>query len=50
MLSDLIREKVDEIRDDSLYDDRVREEDEQKDQLDQVSQRWSDVVEFLQGN
>lgn len=49
VLSDLIRESVDEIRDDSFYDERVREENEQKSQLEEVSQRWGEVIEFLQG-
>ena len=50
MLSDLIREKVDEIRDESLFEEREREESEDKLQLQQVSSRWDEVTEFLQDN
>lgn len=49
VISDLIREAVDELRDDSLYREREREEQEQKEQLQKVSERWDEVTEFLEG-
>lgn len=48
VLSDLIRAQVDSIRDDNLYKQREEEEERQKSQLAGVSQRWDDVVEFLE--
>lgn len=49
VLSDLIREKVDEIRDDRLYEYMVEREEREKQQLSQVSNKWSEVVDFIEG-
>jgi hypothetical protein len=47
VLSDLIRDKVAEIRDDEAYEERKDEEDNQKKQLETVSDHWDAVTEFL---
>jgi hypothetical protein len=48
VMSDLIRDAVDNLRDDRLYEDMQVQEDTEKRQLQTVSDRWSDVVEFIE--
>jgi hypothetical protein len=48
VLSDLIRAKVDDLRDDALYAEKQEEEDHQKEQLGKVSDKWDTVAEFVE--
>ena len=48
VLADLIRAKVDEIRDDNLYAKKQEQEFHEKEQLVKVSDNWSDVAEFVE--
>lgn len=48
VLSDLIRAKVDELRDDVEYDEKVRQEVAEKEQLAKVSTNWDEVAEFVE--
>ena len=48
VLSDLIRGKIDEIRDDHLYNQRGAEEETEKEQLGKVSDQWDEVAEFVE--
>ena len=48
VLSDLIRAKVDELRDDSLYAEKVEEEEHEKEQLGKVSDKWDAVAKFVE--
>lgn len=47
VLSDLVREQVDKLRDDERYEDKVTQEGIEKDQLVKVYENWDDVTEFL---
>jgi len=49
VLESLIEEAVAEIRDDELYQSALEDESTNKDLMRQVSRRWDDVVNFLQG-
>jgi hypothetical protein len=48
VLADLVRAKVDELRDDTLYAEKTEQEFHEKTQLVKVSDNWSDVAEFVQ--
>ncbi len=48
VLSDLVRAKVDELRDDTLYAEKTELEFHEKTQLVKVSDNWSDVAEFVE--
>lgn len=48
VLSDLIRAKVDELRDDHLYSEQQEREDLEKEQLGKVSDKWEEVAEFVE--
>jgi hypothetical protein len=48
VLADLIRAKVEEIRDDNLYSEKQEQEFHEKEQLIKVSDNWSDVAEFVE--
>lgn len=48
VLADLIRAKVDEIRDDNLYAEKQEQEFHEKEQLVKVSDNWSVVAEFVE--
>ena len=47
VLSDLIRAKVDELRDEGVYAEKREQENREKKQLDTVSDHWDDVTNFL---
>lgn len=47
VLSDLIREKVAEIRDDDAYAEKERQESAEKAQLVKVQENWDKVAEFV---
>ena len=49
VLSDLVRAKVDELRDETLFQEQLHREMIHKDQLGDVRDRWDEVVEFLEG-
>jgi hypothetical protein len=48
VLADLVRAKVDELRDDDLYAEKTEQEFHEKTQLVKVSDNWSDVAEFVE--
>lgn len=48
VLSNLIRAKVAELRDEALYEEKVSQEDNEKALLGDASDRWEDVVEMLE--
>lgn len=50
VLADLIRAKVDELRDDAEYEAKQDQESHEKKQLETVSNHWDDVVTFLEGD
>lgn len=47
MMADLIRDEVEALRDDVLWQQRVDEEEEGRDLLIEASSRWSDVRSLL---
>lgn len=47
VIVDLIRETVESYRDDDLWDVAVKEENKQRDQLQQVSKKWTSIIEEL---
>lgn len=47
VLSDLVREQVDKLRDDEMYEEKVTQESIEKSQLVKVYENWDDVTEFL---
>ena len=47
MLAGLVREAVEELRDDDLWDEAVEEDDDARANLDLIARRWPDVVKFL---
>jgi len=48
VLSDLVRAKVGELRDENLYAEKQKQEMNEKDQLHNVSERWDSVVRYVQ--
>jgi hypothetical protein len=48
VLADLVRAKVDEIRDDNLYAEKQEQEYHEKAQLTKVSDNWEEVAEFVE--
>ena len=48
VLADLVRAKVDEIRDDALYEKQQNQESREKEQLGKVSNNWEAVAEFVE--
>ena len=48
VLDDLIREKVDELRDEINYSERQEQEEREKAQLAKVSEKWNAVAEFVE--
>jgi len=48
ILSDLIRAKVDELRDEEEYSQKCEQEEHEKEQLGKVSDKWADVAEFVE--
>lgn len=49
VLSDLVRTKVGELRDEGLYEERVQQEENEKGLLADTSDQWERVVEMLRG-
>ena len=47
VLADLIRNAVDELRDDALWQEAVEEEDRQREYLTRIVDRWDDVTDYL---
>ena len=47
VLEDLVESEIESIREDLVWEMQVEKEDEHKELLDQVSDRWEEVVEFL---
>lgn len=48
VLADLIREKVNAIRDDYRYDKKQEQEEREKEQLSKVSDEWDAVAKFVE--
>ena len=48
VLADLVRAKVDDIRDDHRYQYKEKQEFDEKTQLVKVKDNWEDVAEFVQ--
>ena len=48
VLADLVRAKVDELRDDDLYAEKTEQEFHEKTQLVKVSDNWDDVADFVE--
>lgn len=47
VLADLVREKVDSLRDDEEYEEKERQESEEKAQLFKVRENWDAVADFV---
>lgn len=47
VISDLIENAVDEIRDDDLWQDKIAKEESAKRELDSVAENWDGVIEYL---
>jgi hypothetical protein len=49
VISDLIDTAILEERDESLWEDKVKQEEQEREQLQLTSGNWSDVVNFVEG-
>ena len=49
-LADLVRDAVASYRDDAAFDEVVDREESEREVLTATSKRWSEVVEFLDGD
>jgi len=49
VIDDLVEEHILELRDEVLWEQKVAEEDEHRRLLGEASDRWDDVVDFLNG-
>jgi len=49
VITEIIRDAVDPLRDDKLYRQREKQERHEKDLLQRTSDRWDEVVELVEG-
>ena len=47
VLAGLVRDAVEGLRDDNLWDEAVEEDEHARANLDLIARRWPDVVKFL---
>lgn len=50
VMAQLVRDQMDELLDQDAYDERVTQEDHERELLADAAARWDDVVEFLEGD